>query len=158
MAAGLFLMGFDMKRFERKKRRGVAIIEFAFWLPMVMIMLSGLLDFGWYMANSQNVLQAARDGARQGAATRDDPETAGNEVVSQATAGANWIHTASALPCDAVDVVQFEEGGLDAITVRVKCDFIPLLGVYPKGFGRSAAGGFLPDYIYHEFTMYAEVQ
>lgn len=140
-----------MSHFPVRKRRGAAMIEFAFFLPIIVLMLSGLLDFSWYIANSQNVMQAARDGARTASATLDDPTTAGNDVVIKGEAAASWIYTASALGCDPVTVDQFTQMGLNAVTVTVACNYEPILGVF-------YTAPFLPDKIRYEFTMFQEVQ
>lgn len=151
-----------MRVFEKnRKRRGAALIEFGFWLPFVVVIMSALVDFSWYMANAQNVMQAARDGARQGAASYDDPETGANEIAEAAKDGADWIYGATPLSCDAVDVDQFEEAGLDALRVTVTCDFVPLVGAFPL-FGIKFMGGgappLLPNQIEYSFTMFQEIQ
>lgn len=151
-----------MKRFQnRRHRRGAALVEFAFWLPMMMWLLSGILDFSWFLANAQNVTQAARDGARAAAATRDDPATTGtNEAVGAGVAAAAWIKTTSPLTCADAVVTPFTQYGLKALRVKVTCDFVPLMGVYPQTFGSSAksAYSFLPNQIESEFTMFSEIQ
>lgn len=149
-----------MRTFKNRERRGAAMIEFAFWLPVVVVLTSALIDFSWYMANAQNIMQAARDGARRGASSYDDPATGANEVVQGARDGANWIHSATPLTCSQVNVNQFTKHGLDALTVNVTCAYTPLVGAFPL-LGIGFLGGtapILPSNISYSFTMFEEIQ
>lgn len=63
-----------------KKRRveesGQAVLEFALILPLLVLLLMGILDFGWIFMNQYRVEKAASDAARYGAIHEDRYETA----------------------------------------------------------------------------------
>ncbi len=54
----------EVKRHSFKGRRGQSLVEAAFVLPLFILILAGLLDFGWLLANQLMVNNGSRDGAR----------------------------------------------------------------------------------------------
>ncbi len=48
----------------RAPRRGVAILEFAAIVPVLMLLTLGIMEFGWYARNQLTISNAAREGAR----------------------------------------------------------------------------------------------
>jgi Flp pilus assembly protein TadG len=56
-----------MSRARVRGERGAELIEFAIVLPLVLLLLFGLIEFGSTYNNLQNVRQGVRDAARQGA-------------------------------------------------------------------------------------------
>jgi len=58
-------MGRIVKRVERfHKQEGAAAVEFALLLPVLLIILLGIIDFGLYFYNDLQLTHAARDAAR----------------------------------------------------------------------------------------------
>jgi len=55
------------RRFRRGARRGIAAVEFAFLLPIFLILIVGLWDLGQLVRGLQIVSIAAREGGRQAA-------------------------------------------------------------------------------------------
>ena len=57
-----------MKRFFRKGREkkedGQAMVEFALILPIFLLILCGIIDFGWLFYNQISLNNACREGAR----------------------------------------------------------------------------------------------
>jgi uncharacterized membrane protein len=47
-----------------KRQRGAAAVEFALVLPILLVLLLGIIDFGLYFYNDLQLTQAARDAAR----------------------------------------------------------------------------------------------
>ena len=55
------------RRFKIFSRcEGVAAVEFALCLPVLVLLLAGLCDFGWYYYCQHSVTNASRAGARYG--------------------------------------------------------------------------------------------
>ncbi len=52
-----------MKRFDE---RGAAAVEFAILLPVLMLILFGIVDFGMIMYSREVITNASREGARAG--------------------------------------------------------------------------------------------
>jgi Flp pilus assembly protein TadG len=49
---------------RRKRERGAELVEFAFMLPILLVILAGLWDFGRAYRTYQAITNAAREGAR----------------------------------------------------------------------------------------------
>jgi hypothetical protein len=56
---------------RRKKSRAQSLVEFTIMLPVMMVLLSGLIEFGFLLNNYLDLIDAARDVAR--VAADDDP-------------------------------------------------------------------------------------
>ncbi len=51
-------------RTRRRRTRGQALVEFAIVLPVFMLVLAGILDFGFLLYSRITLISAARDAAR----------------------------------------------------------------------------------------------
>ena len=49
-----------------RNQKGVAMVEFAIVLPILIVLLFGIIEFGFYIYNQQMLTNAAREGARVG--------------------------------------------------------------------------------------------
>jgi Flp pilus assembly protein TadG len=49
---------------RRPSERGAALVEFAFILPIFVLFVFGIIDFGWAFAQNLDVKQGAREGGR----------------------------------------------------------------------------------------------
>ncbi len=67
-----------------RRTRGAAAIEFALTMPVIILLLSAVVDWGSYMTTRVTVARAAMDGARQGAATRESNLVADGTVIAPA--------------------------------------------------------------------------
>jgi len=83
---------------DRSRRKGQALVEFALVLPVFIMMLFGLIDGGRYVFMNNVLSQAAREGARVGAAeagwigktTTNDPSCVASEAsITAANPGAH---------------------------------------------------------------------
>ena len=59
---------------QRRRGRGQSLVEFTLVLPVLTLVLSGILDFGFLLYSRMTVINAAREGARA-AVTMPDPTT-----------------------------------------------------------------------------------
>ena len=102
-------MGKDLSMVESKKRangkrseRGASLVEFAFIAPFLLLLLLGIIEFGYLFGEFNDVRHGAREGAR----------------IAAVNAGDNgFLHTTT---CDAMDLttnitVQFTDGASGAI-------------------------------------------
>lgn len=53
-----------MQRLHYRTRRGATLIEFAFVVPVLLLLMLGIMEFGWYGKNQLALANAAREGAR----------------------------------------------------------------------------------------------
>ena len=59
-----------MVRRPGAKRRGQALVEFAILLPLILILLLGMIEFGLLLYNQHVITNASREGARYGIVSR----------------------------------------------------------------------------------------
>jgi Flp pilus assembly protein TadG len=52
------------RRGERREERGAIVVEFALIVPMLLLLVFGILEFGYMMSRDTAIDNAARDGAR----------------------------------------------------------------------------------------------
>ena len=135
------------------RRRGIAAMEFAFWLPVILTLLGGIIDVGWYLSCYQNVVRAARSGARLGSATLEPNGTpSGSEIEASAIAQAELVLEGVGMECTPtngcnIDAVWDTSSGRAAIVVTVSYPFDALVGIVP-----------VPDPIVAQFTMMTQQQ
>lgn len=60
-------MGLHVWLTQRKKTRGQSLVEFALFLPIFLILFSGLVEMGYAINMYINIVEAVREGARYGA-------------------------------------------------------------------------------------------
>lgn len=56
-----------MKNKIKRNDKGQSLVEFAILLPVLILILCGILDFGWIFGNKLLVTYSCREGARYGA-------------------------------------------------------------------------------------------
>lgn len=82
-------MAFKQRTHRRRNRtRGQALVEFALVLPLFLLILAGVLDFGLLLYSRMTVINAAREGARV-AITVPAPTTA--TIQSSANGAAQGV-------------------------------------------------------------------
>jgi Flp pilus assembly protein TadG len=75
-------------RICRRKRRGVAVVEFAVVAPLFFLLVFGMIEFGRMVMVQQVITNASREGARIGVldgATTADVTTAVNNYLTSAS-------------------------------------------------------------------------
>ncbi len=109
----------------REDRRGQALVEMAIVLPILLLVLMGIIDFGRIYHGSLTVTAAAREAARQAALGANDDEIRQTAVAA-----------ATSLPAAALEVEISPTPGNrypgTAITVEVSCR-MPILTPIMQG-------------------------
>lgn len=72
---------------ERRSESGVALIEFAFVLPILLVLAMGMLDFGRAFHEKSLLDQAAREGARVAVVTSPDVDIVEDHVNAVLASG-----------------------------------------------------------------------
>ena len=66
----------------RKRRRGAAVVEFALVVPIFLVLLFGIIEFGRLMMVQQVLVNASREGARRAVLEGASTEVVVDEVGS----------------------------------------------------------------------------
>ena len=117
-------------------RRGGSLVEFALCLPLVIVILTGVLDWGFYFSTWHEVQTAAREATRAGASTDvdDGPEDAATARAKEWLADAN-------ISTDGARVDATINGAAPDLVLAVSLDvpFTPFVGLVPTPDDASGA-------------------
>ncbi|MGH3738570.1 MAG: TadE family protein [Micromonosporaceae bacterium] len=108
---------------SRSRDRGAAAVEFALLLPILLIIVFGIIDFGRMLNAQVTLTEAAREGARA-ESLGSDP----NARVATATTNLDGVSTSVDSACPGEDAI---------VTVNYEFTFVtplsPLLGLFGGG-------------------------
>jgi Flp pilus assembly protein TadG len=121
-------------KLRSRGRRGQALTEMAMVIPILLLMVVGIMEFGRAWALSQVVTDAARQGARV-ASLLDNSSDSVRQVVRRALEAGNITFNQNMVDIDDDDGSSTPA----SVTVRVPYDF----GVFRPVF-RLAAGSYSP--------------
>ncbi len=91
-------------------KRGQSLVEMAIMLPILLIILVGIVELGFALANQMTVTTAAREGARYGARFGPTNDTAVNDAILKVV-----TNTTSSL-------FSMDQAHADVIVIRAKTD------------------------------------
>ena len=86
-------------RSTRRRSRGQSLVEFALVLPVFLLILSGILDFGFLLYSRMTVINAAREGARVATTMTDTPGAIPGAVSSRVSEAASGLPVATSTSC-----------------------------------------------------------
>ncbi len=104
---------------RHRRERGAAAVEFALVLPLLLALVLGTIDWGYYFFVEQVVVNAAREGARAGSVIVDP--TTGNSAAQ--TRALDYLTAAGVAKLNCTVDVPPTDVPLttDAVQVRVSC-------------------------------------
>ena len=112
---------------------GAAAVEMALVLPLLLLLVFGIVDFGRALNLQITLTQAAREGVRPAALRQ--PASSVNQAVTNATAG-------MMAPAPSVSIITCPLGpGTATVTVSKTFQFVTPVGAVADLFGASALGG-----------------
>lgn len=122
-----------------RRQRGIAIIEFAFLAPLLLLILFSTIEYGWLFIKVQQLGQAARIGARM-AVTQPATTAAVDAAISQYMAEAGLSDAGCLVTITPSDVASAPTGAMVKVTVSVPCENLELTGFpLPKPTTLSAS-------------------
>lgn len=133
-----------------RHRRGAAAIEFIMWFPILALLISGLIDIGWYMSSYHRVQRVAQDAARFGVRQAANETTSNEGDLQEAAALSRGTTMLGTLGLSgSVTPLYIANGAcpFDRLQVSVSANFFPLVGLVA-----------LPSTIETEFHMASEIQ
>lgn len=140
-------------------RRGSTAIEFALWLPVLLIFVSAVVDWGDHMNKRVRVSRSVMEGCRSGSAVYESPMTVpGSRIKQRAADRTERVLTDLGITCPNGDCILSVTWcpdnpavcgtpPFDALKVSVSYDIEPWFGLVPT-----------PDRINESFLMAAEHQ
>lgn len=134
------------RKIGRARERGAAAIEFAITVPVLVAIVFGTIDWGYYFFHREIVVNASREGARVGTLKFDPPLVATDEAKSAAQkylTAARLVRTAS------IETAFNADGG--ACPANTSCVRI----TYDLG---GSVSGFLGSLIPSEIVAYSQMR
>lgn len=121
-------------------KRGVALIEFAISLPLLVLLTFGAIEYGWMFLKMQEVTNAARAGSRL-AVLPDTTSAEVNTSVGTYLAAAGMGAVAYAITTTPAEVSAAIPGEVVTVTVAVPYGEVDILGmsIFPTPANLTAA-------------------
>jgi Flp pilus assembly protein TadG len=149
-------------RKRSRRERGQALLEFALVVPIFLVLVFGIVDFGWALKTWITVTNSAREGARFGAvgwAPGTYPTNCNESAADDITVVGRTCSTLAADLADlrSVSATYEEHNGVpgvqtgDSVVVSMtyKYDFITPLGSFIGGWIKKDCGGVEADICFH---------
>lgn len=122
---------------RQERQRGQSLIEFAFVLPLLLLLTFGIIEVSLLFYNKAMITNASREGARFGISYRVDPVTFNYSPVSDAEIDArvksylsNWLVTFGS-PTQPITTV-LERGASPGGRLRVRVAYTYRFLVFPN--------------------------
>ena len=110
------------------KQRGIATIEVALILPVLLVLTFALMEYGWYFINAQKVTHAAHQGARLAAM----PDATMADVTSLITALMSDVQGECLVTVEPGNIEEIPPGEMLTVTITVPYrDNLELFGFLP---------------------------
>jgi Flp pilus assembly protein TadG len=119
------------------RRSGASAVETALVLPILLTLLSGITDFGWFFAQNLRANHSVRQAARSAAGTDYDlgPQAYGQSMLEEQLLSFGLPYTDASVATVVVDDT------LGLVTVSYQADYEPLVGILvSSGKVKLAAG------------------
>ena len=104
--------GSRVKAGSRARDRGANLVEFAIIAPLLFALIFGIIDFGWILAQYEDVRHGTREGARMAAVNTDS-------VANMTTSVQNAMNIANGATVTFVDGANGCVGSIGRVTVTV---------------------------------------
>lgn len=112
--------GSRSRRVGRRRMSGVAAVEFALVVPLLLVVLFGIIDFGFMLYDKAMLTNAAREGARAGIVLRETRLTPGEvEAVAHDYCRTRMIRLGGSGDCTARVSRTGTASLVDTLTVSV---------------------------------------
>ena len=115
----------SLRSIGRRSERGAALVEFAVVMPLLILLLFGIMEAGWFFAQQVEVNNAAREGGRLAVVDYPGPDFGDeDEILKQVCARA-------ALSADRAAVSITFDAAADTAIVKVTQTYASLTGFIP---------------------------
>jgi len=113
--------------FRRKREDGQAMVEAALVIPLFIMILCGILDFGWIFSNQLMINNCSREGARYAVVRSSE-----SDMVSTVTAHVKQVSSLGSPDDINVTVSTTADGDINVTVQKDLAVLTPLTGVFVK--------------------------
>lgn len=143
------------KRLNNSFRTGTTIVEAAFILPLLLLLVLGAIEYGWLFFNVQQVTNAVRQGARIAILPHASAQTEAATAIQTLLTNARLWDDRSGDPTFTYAPIPGDPDGRRAVTVRVRISTAHLRILNMNAFSPTGTG-LEPDTIGATVTMALE--
>ena len=112
-----------LRKGRNNRERGAEVLEMALMMPLLLLLIFGMIEFGWFFYLQHNLQAAAREGARTGAML--------NATDAQAVSKASAFLTAANLNAGSFAITSTTAGDTVTVTVQATWGQVGILHLYP---------------------------
>lgn len=133
---------------DNKRENGASLIEFAVAMPLLLLLVLGIIEFGFVLAQMNEIRHGAREGARYAAVSRPDYDGVGGEGDDA---------DVLAVVCDSVNLPgQTVTVELSGDTERYEYATLTVVGTTDSLSNAPIISSLLPDTLTNEATFRLE--
>lgn len=123
-----------------RSRRGIAAVEFALILPVILGLSIATLEFGWYFSRLSQVAALTRDAARYGANASTSAEAMVDAQVAAQALLRDLGYDCAERGCN-IRATLINAAGQPMVELRVDVEYIQLTGALPEKLGWISPSG-----------------
>jgi Flp pilus assembly protein TadG len=121
----------------RHRSRGQAVVEFSLIIPLFLLLLAGMIDFGIGLYDYMVIISASRDGARMGANTCSGAGGCSTDITNRVDAASGGLHPNITVVCltpanEPVNCATGKAASGDSVTVTASYTYHM---IWPLAFG-----------------------
>jgi len=116
------------KKFD--KQNGQSLVEFALVMPILLIFIMGMIEYGWILNAKINLTSAAREGIRTAVVSTDDRSTKAFTAASTAVSGVSGLTLINDTQHYKYYEVLDEVDNVRNAVVEIKGNVKPIVGIF----------------------------
>lgn len=113
----------------RKDENGQSLVEFALVVPVLLLFLLGIVEFGWLFNAKISLTSAAREGARVAAVSNINHQAKAEEAVKSALSGTSGVDVISVGYESEIDTLN----NIRNVIIEVNGQVDPIIGFFVSG-------------------------
>lgn len=113
----------------RKDENGQSLVEFALVVPVLLLFLLGIVEFGWLFNAKISLTSAAREGARVAAVSNINHQAKAEEAVESALSGTSGVDVISVGYESEIDTLN----NIRNVIIEVNGQVDPIIGFFVSG-------------------------
>lgn len=124
-----------MRLFKRvlDERKGQGLVEFGLVIPIVLIFLLGIVEFGWLFNAKITLTSAAREGARAAVVSSVDQRNRAYLASVDSVAGTSGIKIKNDDDHFSLSIEQDFMNNINNVVIFIKGEVEPIVGLFFKG-------------------------